>query len=154
MNCRIKCASKALLVVVAIGVLGWVVMVLWNWVIPTLFAGAHAIDFTHALGLLVLSRILFGGFRGHGGWHGQDAAQQERDNRELRRRPQQGPEREPSEADARAPGDGHGRGRQHRQAAGEPGVVRQLRHVSIVARAEGARPATGRLVAWRPIDVL
>ncbi|HEX7747870.1 MAG TPA: hypothetical protein VF445_03875 [Bordetella sp.] len=71
MNCRIKCASKALLVVVAIGVLGWVVMVLWNWVIPTLFAGAHAIDFTHALGLLVLSRILFGGFRGHGGWHGR-----------------------------------------------------------------------------------
>ncbi|PRY09178.1 hypothetical protein B0G80_8346 [Paraburkholderia sp. BL6669N2] len=68
MNFRIRCAGKALLVVVAIGVLGWVVMTLWNWVIPALFVGARAIDFAHALGLLVLSRILFGGFRGHGGW--------------------------------------------------------------------------------------
>ncbi|WP_026349892.1 hypothetical protein [Bordetella sp. FB-8] len=71
MNCRIKCASKALLMVVAIGVLGWLVMMLWNWVIPALFVGVHTIDFMHALGLLVLSRILFGGFRGHGGWHGR-----------------------------------------------------------------------------------
>ncbi|WP_028206238.1 hypothetical protein [Paraburkholderia nodosa] len=68
MKFRIRCAGKALLVVVAIGVLGWVVMTLWNWVIPALFVGASAIDFAHALGLLVLSRILFGGFRGHGGW--------------------------------------------------------------------------------------
>jgi hypothetical protein len=68
MNFRIRCAAKALLVVVVIGVLGWVVMTLWNWVIPALFVGARAIDFAHALGLLVLSRILFGGFRGHGGW--------------------------------------------------------------------------------------
>ena len=69
MNLRIKCASKALLILVAIAALGWVVMMLWNWVIPALFAGARAIDFAHALGLLVLSRILFGGFRGHRGWH-------------------------------------------------------------------------------------
>ncbi|NRO95580.1 hypothetical protein GWC77_06460 [Paraburkholderia sp. NMBU_R16] len=61
-------AGKALLGVVAIGVLGWVVMALWNWVIPSLFVGARAIDFAHALGLLVLSRIFFGGFRGYGGW--------------------------------------------------------------------------------------
>jgi hypothetical protein len=67
MKFRIRCAGKALLVIVAIGVLGWVVMSLWNWVIPALFAGARTIDFAHALGLLVLSRILFGGFRGHGG---------------------------------------------------------------------------------------
>ncbi|WP_321926374.1 hypothetical protein [Paraburkholderia guartelaensis] len=68
MKFRIRCVGKALLVVVAIGVLGWVVMTLWNWVIPALFVGARALDFAHALGLLVLSRILFGGFRGHGGW--------------------------------------------------------------------------------------
>ena len=68
MNFRIRWAGKALLVLVAIGALGWVVMTLWNWVIPALFVGARAIDFAHALGLLVLSRILFGGFRGHGGW--------------------------------------------------------------------------------------
>ncbi|WP_321868808.1 hypothetical protein [Burkholderia ubonensis] len=71
MNFRIRCAGKALLVVIAIGVLGWVVMMLWNWVIPALFVGAHTIDFARALGLLVLSRILFGGFRGHHGWHGR-----------------------------------------------------------------------------------
>jgi len=71
MNFRIRCAGKALLVVVAIGVLGWVVMMLWNSVMPGLFVGARTIDFAHALGLLVLSRILFGGFRGHRGWHGR-----------------------------------------------------------------------------------
>ncbi|MFM0499725.1 hypothetical protein [Paraburkholderia caffeinilytica] len=71
MNYRIRCAGKALLVVIGIGVLGCAVMILWNWVIPPLFVGAHTIDFARALGLLVLSRILFGGFRGHGGWHGR-----------------------------------------------------------------------------------
>ncbi|MFM0730554.1 hypothetical protein PQQ52_08680 [Paraburkholderia sediminicola] len=71
MNYRIRCAGKVLLVVVGIGVLGGVVMTLWNWVMPALFVGARAIDFVHALGLLVLSRILFGGFRGHGGWRGR-----------------------------------------------------------------------------------
>ena len=68
MRYRIRCAGKAVLVVVGIGVLGLAVMMLWNWVIPAIFVGARSIDFIHALGLLVLSRILFGGFRGHGGW--------------------------------------------------------------------------------------
>jgi hypothetical protein len=68
MNHRIRCAGKVLLVVAGIGVLGWAVMVLWNWVMPALFVGARTVDFAHALGLLVLSRILFGGFRGHGRW--------------------------------------------------------------------------------------
>lgn len=71
MNFRIRRAGKALLVVVGIAVLGWTVMTLWNWVVPALFVGARTIDFLHALGLLVLSRILFGGFRGHGGWRGR-----------------------------------------------------------------------------------
>jgi hypothetical protein len=44
------------------------VMILWNAVIPGLFVGSHSIDYVHAVGLLVLSRILFGGFRGHGAW--------------------------------------------------------------------------------------
>lgn len=60
MNFRIRCAGKALLAVIAIVVLGWLVMMLWNWVMPALFVGARTIDFAHALGLLVLSRILFG----------------------------------------------------------------------------------------------
>jgi hypothetical protein len=65
---KIRCAGKAVLVLVAIVALGWAVTLLWNWVMPALFVGARTIDFAHALGLLVLSRILFGGFRGHGGW--------------------------------------------------------------------------------------
>src|SRR5271168_2809593 len=55
----------------AAAVLGWVVMMLWNAVVPAVFVGGRAIDYFHALGLLVLSRILFGGFRGRGGWHGR-----------------------------------------------------------------------------------
>jgi hypothetical protein len=52
-------------------VFSFVVMWLWNWLTPALF-GWHMITFWQALGLLVLSKILFGGFRGgphrHWGW--------------------------------------------------------------------------------------
>ncbi|MFZ6876007.1 hypothetical protein ACO0LF_28430 [Undibacterium sp. Di27W] len=57
------------LIIVGVSALGWVVMMLWNWLMPALFVGARNIDFLQALGLLVLSKILFGGMRGHGGWH-------------------------------------------------------------------------------------
>jgi hypothetical protein len=48
---------------------GYVVMTLWNAVLPAV-AGVHALTFFQAVGLLVLSRILFGGLRGrrHRGW--------------------------------------------------------------------------------------
>ena len=49
-------------------VFGFVVMALWNWLMPTLF-GWHLINFWQAVGVLVLSKILFGGFRGHPGRH-------------------------------------------------------------------------------------
>lgn len=61
----------AALVAVAAAVLAEVVMLLWNAVVPALFVGARPIDYLHALGLLVLTRLLFGGFRGHGGWRGR-----------------------------------------------------------------------------------
>jgi hypothetical protein len=44
-------------------VIGFIVMSLWNWLMPSLF-GWSIISFWQALGLLVLCRILFGGFRG------------------------------------------------------------------------------------------
>lgn len=48
----------------------YVVMLLWNALLPAIFHIAE-ITFWQALGILVLSRILFGGFRGHfGGRHG------------------------------------------------------------------------------------
>ena len=46
-------------------VFGEVVKSLWNWLLPSLF-GWHPITFWQALGLLVLCRILFGGFHGRG----------------------------------------------------------------------------------------
>jgi len=53
--------------VVAAAVLGYGVMFLWNALMPPIF-GLKALHFWQAVGLLVLSRILFGGFhRGHGG---------------------------------------------------------------------------------------
>lgn len=44
---------------------GEIVMHLWNWLLPSLF-GLRQITFWQALGILVLSRILFGGFGFHG----------------------------------------------------------------------------------------
>jgi len=44
-------------------VFGFLVMRLWNWLTPALF-GWHVITFWQALGILILSKILFGGFRG------------------------------------------------------------------------------------------
>ena len=86
MKFRRKIFAKALLLVLSIALLGWIVMRLWNWIIPTLVIDAHAIDYPRAIGLLVLCRILFGGFRGHGGcykarqWrHWQQMTEQERE---------------------------------------------------------------------------
>lgn len=47
---------------------GQVVMLLWNWLAPTLF-GLRLITFWQAIGLLALCRILFGGFGLGGGGH-------------------------------------------------------------------------------------
>src|SRR2546430_11472413 len=44
-------------------------MSLWNWLVPSLFRGP-ALQYWQAVGLLLLSRILFGSLRGRGGWHG------------------------------------------------------------------------------------
>jgi hypothetical protein len=54
----------------AVVVFGEVVMHLWNWLAPPIF-GWRSIGFAQALGLLFLSRILFGrvgGHRGGGNW--------------------------------------------------------------------------------------
>jgi len=53
---------------VAVAVLGLVVMALWNRLMPDLF-GWRSISFGQALGLLILTRLLFGGFRGGPGRH-------------------------------------------------------------------------------------
>jgi hypothetical protein len=62
-------------VVIAVTVLSLVTMHLWNWLMPAVF-GLRRISWAQALGLLLLSRILFGGFGRRGrsggrpGWKG------------------------------------------------------------------------------------
>ena len=70
-----KALKIAAMVIVAINVFGFVIMQMWNWLMPAIF-GLRAITFLQALGLLVLSKILFGGFHRHArgcggrGWRG------------------------------------------------------------------------------------
>ncbi len=56
----------ALFGAIAVTVASFVVMSLWNILMPGIF-GVRTISFWQALGLLVLSKILFGGFRPYGG---------------------------------------------------------------------------------------
>ncbi|MGE5499622.1 MAG: hypothetical protein ACM3Q2_16205 [Syntrophothermus sp.] len=55
----------------------FLVMLLWNWLMPEIF-GLKTLSFLQAAGLLVLSKIIFSGFgRGHHGhhWHRRTGGQ-------------------------------------------------------------------------------
>ncbi len=76
-NKVLKFLKFVLLGVLFILVIGWVVMTLWNWLMPYLF-NAKVISYMQAIGILVLCKILFGGIRGawrpnqcNGGRNGQ-----------------------------------------------------------------------------------
>jgi hypothetical protein len=61
-----------------IAVVGYVTMSLWNWLMPSLF-NLPQIGLAQTFGLLLLSRILFGGFGGRrGGWAHKRKAWQQR----------------------------------------------------------------------------
>lgn len=60
--------KMAIVGAIALVLFGLVVMWLWNWLMPAVF-GVNAVTFWQALGLLALSWILFGGFRGSGHHH-------------------------------------------------------------------------------------
>ena len=49
----------------AVLIVGGVVMFLWNAILPEV-TGVRPLTFMQAIGLLILCRILFGGFRGGG----------------------------------------------------------------------------------------
>src|SRR5215813_3654627 len=59
----------AVLCFAVMALVGWVMMSLWNWLLPGLF-GFKTIGYWQAVGLMVLSRLLFGGFRAMGGPRG------------------------------------------------------------------------------------
>jgi hypothetical protein len=64
---RVFKAVKVLaMVCVAAAVFGMVTMLLWNGLAPAIF-GLKTITFLQALGLVVLCRVLFGGFHRRGG---------------------------------------------------------------------------------------
>jgi len=62
-----------LLFIVAIPLFGLLVMSLWNAILPEVI-GVRSITFWQALGILLLSKILFGGFGGgkHSRQHGRE----------------------------------------------------------------------------------
>ena len=64
--------KRAIFIPIAIAagvfIFGSVVMLLWNALLPAVF-GIGTITFWQALGILVLSKILFGGFGGYHGHH-------------------------------------------------------------------------------------
>ena len=64
-----------LVIFVPVGIVavGFLVMALWNWLIPSLFSGP-AITFWQSLGILLLAKILFGG---HGHSPGQHDSHRE-----------------------------------------------------------------------------
>jgi hypothetical protein len=69
-----KRVAKGIAFVVCLGLaillFGEIMMHLWNWLVPPIF-GWHSINFAQAIGLMFLSRILFGGgFRGRAGGKG------------------------------------------------------------------------------------
>ena len=66
-NWAAKGLKFALFAALFFTVFSFVVMRLWNWLVPPIF-GWHLINFWQAVGLLILSKILFGGFRGGPGY--------------------------------------------------------------------------------------
>jgi hypothetical protein len=67
-----KVVKITLAVIVFGGLFVFGTMHLWNWLVPMLFKGP-VINFWETLGLIVLSKILFGGFHSKGGhrWRGK-----------------------------------------------------------------------------------
>ena len=67
---RAKWAFRALkiavLVTLGFAAFGFVAMHLWNYLMPAIF-GLRLITFWQAVGLIVLGRLFFGGFRPRGG---------------------------------------------------------------------------------------
>jgi len=66
----LKVLKVLVFVALFIAIFSLVVMKLWNWLMPALFS-LHVITYWQAMGILILSKILFGGFRGRPGppWH-------------------------------------------------------------------------------------
>ena len=56
-----RAVKITLKIILAIAVFTLILMLLWNWLVPSLFGGP-VITYVQSLGLLILAKILFGGF--------------------------------------------------------------------------------------------
>lgn len=70
-----KGGLHALVFLIVLAAAVWIVMLLWNALLPVIF-GISVINYWQAAGLIVLSRLLFGGFgkfghKNHHGFHGK-----------------------------------------------------------------------------------
>jgi hypothetical protein len=72
-------------VALMIFVFGGIVMLLWNWLLPPLF-GVPELTLLQAFGLLVLCRMLFGGFGGGGGGGHHSKGMSDAERRRVRER--------------------------------------------------------------------
>jgi hypothetical protein len=61
----LKIVLGIFIAVIVIGAVGEGVQQLWNWLLPSLF-GWRQITYWQAVGMLVLCRLLFGSWGGHG----------------------------------------------------------------------------------------
>jgi hypothetical protein len=66
-NRGLRIAAMAAMALVVLTAFGFIVMTLWNWVAPAVFGG-RTVTFWQAVALLVLARILFGGWHGRPGY--------------------------------------------------------------------------------------
>jgi hypothetical protein len=109
-----KLEEKVVLVILfAIGgaglmfLFGWIVMLLWNWLMPEIF-GLKSVTYWQAWGLLALSCILFGRIGGSGSSSGSKSDR--RRKKELRRYLREEGEAAPESAGTIAGGDATPRG--------------------------------------------
>jgi hypothetical protein len=58
----LKCIGAVILFTLLAFALAWVTMWLWNWLVPGIFGGP-VISYIEAAGLMILGRLLFGGFK-------------------------------------------------------------------------------------------
>ena len=66
----VKILFVAILIIVFILLFGYAFMWLWNWLMPDIF-GLTTLTYWQAIGLLVMAKLLFGGFEGRGSGKGR-----------------------------------------------------------------------------------
>lgn len=87
-NKFLRALKIAVMITLFINIAGFGTMYLWNWLVPLLFHGP-VITFLQALGLLLLSKVLFGFGRGGGGFRGRRRWQQRMQERFAQMTPEE-----------------------------------------------------------------